>query len=170
MDLLQQAPLTALFSTPVQAFTGGATTLGSTNRFDYCISGFNYTKAAFNASATPTTDVNTGVAFLPVAKGFGCLFSAMLDASGNLKVAQGQIQAVDAAGYLIADPQMPAIPAGYCPISLIGVINAITTASWVFGTNNWTGISGTTCAIADIGTYPSRPPTFFSTTMTNLGT
>jgi len=169
MDILQQAPLTACFSVPVLA-AGTTTTLSSTNAFNYTISGFSYTKAALSNTATPTTDATTGAAFLPVTKGNGCVFVLGLDASGNLKVSQGQIQALDAAGYFVTDPQLPSIATGVCPVGLIGVINATTTASWTFGTNNLSSVSGTSFAFADIATLPSRPPTFFSTTITNLGT
>ena len=159
MDFLQQAPLTANYNAEVLA-AGTTTTLSSTNAFSYSIDGFLYAKAALSNTATPTTDKNTGVAFVGIAAGFCSIFAVLLNAAGTLAVVQGQVQAIDVANSPIFLPQLPAIPAGYVPVGLIGVSVKPTGATWTFGSSNLSGATNTVYSFIDVGTYPSRPPQF----------
>lgn len=160
MDRHAQAPITALFSTPVMALHAAATTLDSTNRFDFAIRSKLYTKAALSTAATPTTDVNTGVAFVRVGTNTGCMYLIGLDSGGNIKVAQGAIWALDASGLFIQGPDIPALPDTVCPVAYVickaGSTAAAQATGWLFGTSNFSGVTGITLTVQDISMVPDR--------------
>lgn len=158
MDTLQQVPLT-MCTVDANLVAGTTTTLTNTGTIHYCIGGKAYNKSAMTNAATPTTDANTGIAFVAVTPNTGCAFVIGLNAAGSLVVAQGGLQALDVAGNFIVAPQFPAIPDTMCPISY-EIIKAGSTAAaggWVFGTNNQSSVTGITYALVDLMTLPARP-------------
>lgn len=162
MDNYQNTPVTGKFSHTALALDSAATTLTSTNRADYAIRGKSYTKAAMTNAATPTTDVVTGAAFLPVKTSKGCVFVIGLDSAGAVKVAQGQIVDLDSANAFTVAPQFPPIVDTIAPIAYVIVVAAsnASAAGWVFGTNNFTGVTGVTCTRVEVlGSLPDRPQT-----------
>src|SRR5690242_10921510 len=115
MDVLQAAPAT-LCTSKVALAAGTTTTLSNTGTINYSIKGKAYSKSAMTNAATPTTDAVTGLAFVPVPANYGCAFLIGLDHSGNLKVCQGPLAALDASGNFITAPQLPEAPSDFCPI------------------------------------------------------
>lgn len=159
-DSLQNTPTTGKFSHTVLVKDAAATTISSTNRADYAIRGKSYTKAAMTNAATPTTDVVTGAAFNAVKTSKGSVFVIGLDSSGNVKASQGSIVDLDSANAFIVAPQFGPVPDTVCPIGYL-IVKAGSTASaagWVFGTNNFTGVTGVTCTMVEVlGSLPDRP-------------
>ena len=157
MDNLSLAPITANFGVPGLA-AGTTTTYTITTAFNYAIRGKSYNKGTASNAATPTTDVNTLVAFTAQAIGTGCVYLWLVNSSGTVAVAQGTTVTLDATGAFVNLPQFPAIPDGYCPFAYEVVRLAPSTATtpavatWTMGVNNQSSVTGVTYARADIST------------------
>ena len=176
MDVQTAAPVTACYSKASLA-AGTTTTISTTGTTTYAIRGKIYTKAAITNGATPTTDYATGAAFLPIpipatapnlAAGYGCVYAVGLNAAGGIKVIQGTIVPLDAAGAFINAPQFGGLgPAGsgsndqdFCAIGYFLIqLGASAVATWTFGTNNLSGVTGVTYTPIDVSTLPDRPQT-----------
>ena len=157
MDALQQTPL-SLCTVKAGLAAGTTTTYSTTGATVYAIKGKAYSKAAATNAATPTTDHTTGTAFVPVAANQGSVFVFSYDASGSVRVSQGQVRSLDDAGNFIHSPQFPAIPDTDCPFGyLIVKAGATAVGNWVFGTNNLSGVTGLTYSFVDVMTLPDRP-------------
>lgn len=158
MDNLQTIPLTLALGKATLA-AGTTSTLSSTGALAYAIRGKAYSRAALSNTATPTTDANTGIAFLPVVTNKGSVFVIGYNAAGGLVAAQGSIEALDSSGNFIYAPQFPVVPDTMCPIGY-EIIKAGSTASaggWVFGTSNQASVTGITYTLVDVVTLPERP-------------
>lgn len=150
------------------AFTvpNGATTYDHSVLYNI-IDGKQITKAAVVAGVTPTTDVNTGLAFPALVggasvantPGHGCIVVWGYNAAGTVKCAMGPHKSLDMAGNFLWDgPEFPAIPNDFCPIAY-QVLKAGATASAtaiIFGTANWDA-AGFTNVIQRVAWLPSRP-------------
>lgn len=157
MDNLAQIPLT-LCTMKAGLAAGTTTTYSTTGTTLYCIKGRAYSKGAVTNGATPTTDAATGVAFLPVAANQGSVFVFCYDSGGNIKVVQGQVQALDVGGKFVLTPQFPGIPDTLCPFGwLVATAGSTAVGNWVFGTNNLSGVTGLTYSFSDCMTLPDRP-------------
>lgn len=157
MDLLQQVPLTLCLSYAGIA-AGTTNTYTTANAVNYAIAGVAYTKAAATNAAVPTTDATTGAAFVPVAANFGSVYVFGYDASGNLKVSQGQVQALDVQGNFLLSPQLPFLPDGVAPFGYLVFKGGSTLASpWVFGTGNFSSVTGATYSFKNLATMVGRP-------------
>lgn len=182
MDQLAQIPLTLCLS-KVSLAAGTATTISTTGTTTYAIAGKAYTKTAITNGATPTTDWLTGQAFVPIpvplsspnlpsvpnnAAGYMSVYVVGFDHSGNIKVIQGQITALDAAGNPITAPQFGGLgntPTGspplyndFCAIGYIIVkLGSTAVATWTFGSSNLSGFTGATYTFVDVITLPGRP-------------
>lgn len=117
MDTLQAIPITMCLG-KVTLAAGTTTTISNTGTTVFAIRGKAYSKGAMTNAATPTTDYATGLAFKPIpipatapnlAAGYGSIFMVGLDHSGNLRVIQGTIEALDASGNFINAPQFGAL-------------------------------------------------------------
>jgi hypothetical protein len=167
---------TRALSSAVFAKDGGAvTTYSTTQTLEYQILGKVYRKTAVTNGTTPTTDINTGAAFVKLVggnsvanvPGQGTVFVWMINAAGTIAVAQGlvspgvpQAWPLDMQGNFAQPwgrPNFPHIPEGYCPFAY-QVIKAGATAatSWIFGTNNWNA-TGLTVTDVNVGVMPERP-------------
>lgn len=174
MDMQQAAPATMCLS-KVTLAAGTTTTLSNTGTTIFAIKGKAFSKAAMNNTATPTVDFSTGNAFLPIpipntapnlALGYGCAYTVGFDKSGTLRVIQGTIVPLDVSGNFINAPQFGGLgPAGsgstdndFCPIGYIVVqLGASAVATWTFGTNNLSSVTGVTYTFVDVVTLPDRP-------------
>lgn len=174
MDLQQFNPVTMCLS-KVTLAAGTTTTLSNTGAIVYAIRGKAYSASALNNTATPTVDFATGNAFLPIpipatapnlAAGYGSIFMVGLDHAGTLRVIQGTVVPLDSSGNFINAPQFGALgPAGsgstdqdFCPIGYIVVkLGATAVATWTFGTNNLSGVTGVTYAFQDLISETDRP-------------
>jgi hypothetical protein len=158
MHPLAMAPITMSFA-KAAVVAGTTTTITTTVTAHYAIKSKMYTKTAITNGATPTTDATTGLPFVPIPyPSNGCVFIWGLDSGGNQKVMQGPIQALDASGNFIVAPQFPSVPEPVCPLAYIVVkLGATAVATWTFGTNNLSSVTGVTYAFVDICTIPDRP-------------
>lgn len=180
MDNLAFVPVTLCFSKATLA-AGTTTTISTTGTTIYSILSKFYSKAAITNGATPTTDYATGLPFIPIpvplsspnlagvpngAAGYGSVYTVGLDSGGNVRVIQGTIAPLDASGNFIYAPQFGALgPAGpnagnndFCPIGYIVVkLGATAVATWTFGTNNLSGVTGVTVTFQDVTNIPGRP-------------
>lgn len=180
MDMQAQIPITMCLS-KVTLAAGTTTTISTTGTTTYAIRGKAYTKAAITNGATPTTDWATGNAFIPIpiplsnpnlpgvpngAAGYGSIFMVGLDSTGAVRVIQGQIQPLDGSGNFLYAPQFGALgPSGsgatdndFCPIGYIIVkLGSTAVATWTFGTNNLSSVTGATYTFTDVVGEPDRP-------------
>jgi len=156
MDALMQGPLT-ICTSKVTLAAGTTTTLSNTGTIPYCINGKAYSKSAMTNAATPTTDAATGASFVAVGANKGCIFVVGLDSSGNVKVVQGQITDLDAAGAFIVAPGFGPVPKTVCPIGYIVIKVGSTGSNWTFGSSNLSGATGVTYTFVDVMTLPDRP-------------
>ena len=165
MDRLAQIPVTMNMTASVLA-AGTTSTLSQSHAATYAIRGKMYVQsAAWSNQATPTTDLN-GNAFTAVQPGYGSVFTIGVDHSGNMKVSQGGIQALDSNGNFITAPQFGSLgPDGsgsndgdFCPLGYVVVKVGSSGAAWTFGTSNFAGpLTGVTFAFQDVATLPDRP-------------
>ena len=179
MDILQAVPFTGC-TTKAGASAGTTTTLTTANITLFGIRGKAYLRAATANAATPTTDIVTGVAFLPVpvgvasaangqggftdGYGHGALYVVGCNAAGALRVAQGSIERTTAGAVAtstfqaaVGMPRFPALPDDFCPFCYIVVKTDSTAAAWTFGTSNLTGPpTGVTITFVDLMSMPDR--------------
>lgn len=127
----------------------GTTTTLTWLQTDYRIYWRTYRKAAGTAVASPTSDFITGKAFLPVGAGQSSVFVVGFNAAGDLQVSQGTVGS--------SPLHFPNCPDTFCPIGYVKVSVATGSANWVFGTNNNSGVAGTTYEFVSLGTLPARP-------------
>lgn len=118
---------------------GTTTTLTSANAMQCSIGNKSILKAAASNEATPTTDALTGAAFLPIAAGYGGVFTVCRDAAGALKVIQGQVVALDASGQFIHAPWFGPQKNDLAPYGYILVKCATGATTWTFGSSNLSG-------------------------------
>lgn len=157
MDYLQQAPASMAFGKAGLA-AGTTTTFSTTAALPYALKGKAFSKAAVTNGATPTLDRNTGLAFAPIAPNQGAIVVFAFDAAGNVRCAQGGVQALDSAGNFLIAPQFPIVPDTDCPFGYL-VLKAGSTAvgNFVFGVNNLSGVTGMTYTFVDVAQLPDRP-------------
>ncbi|MGC8536712.1 MAG: hypothetical protein ACP5QR_14465 [Rhizomicrobium sp.] len=165
MDNLALIPATMCLTKVVLA-AGTTSTLSTTNAATYAIRGKLYVQsAAWLDEATPTTDLN-GNPFTPIPAGNGSVFVVGVDHSGNMKVSQGQIQALDSSGNFVVAPQFGSLgPDGsastdgdFCPLAYVVVKASTGAANWTFGTSNFAGPpTDVTFSFQDVATLPDRP-------------
>lgn len=180
MDLQQFVPVTQCLS-KVTLAAGTTTTLSSTGTITFAIKGKAYSASALSNTATPTVDFATGAAFIPIpiplsnpglggvpngALGYGSIYVVGLDTTGALRAIQGQITALDVSGNFITAPQFGGLgPEGsgstdnsFCPIGYIIVkLGSTAVATWTFGTNNLSSVTGVTYTFVDLISLPDRP-------------
>src|SRR3990167_1535876 len=150
----------SLVSAGVTAGTNATFNQATTSR---CVIGgkFAVGLAAGNGQTSPTTDVNTGAAFLPMVDDEICVFVWGVIAAGTIAVAQGRIEstlvgATTTPGTVVVNPQFPALPDNFCPIAYTVVKTAPSSSGFTFGTTTW-ATSGIDDVWVDIATLPDRP-------------
>lgn len=141
---------------------GTTTTHTITTAFTYVINGKSYSKGAGSNTATPTVDVVTGAAFKGLVANQACLFVFCLNAAGTISVAQGAIvdnREIGAVGGSVGAP-IPNLPDTLCPIAtLLAQAGPTTVGTWLFGTNNLSGVTGLTYTFQDVFSLPVQPVT-----------
>lgn len=153
MDRLQQTSLTGALGKATLA-AGTTSTVSTTGVLPFAIRGKAYSHAALTNEATPTTDINTGAAFVGVKAGYGSVFVYGFNAAGALKCAQGEVIALDTSGTYTwkQKPQLPALPDDFCPFGALTILAGSTadaTTGWVQGTSNQASVTGITYARTD---------------------
>lgn len=119
--------------------------------------------AQSNTATTPTTDINTGAAFVAQAANEACVYVWGVNAAGAMKVAQGSIEATEVgitttAGAFIVPPAFPPLPDDFCPIGYSVHRTSPTGSAFTFGTTQWAA-SGITSTFKNVSTLPCRPQT-----------
>lgn len=142
--------------------TGAETVFDTTVTISYCINGRAYTKTAVTDGVTPTTDINTGAAFEAVLPDQACIFLWLLNANGDVKLAQGPIVDVDGNTDLLENAaQFPTFDEStYCPFAytLYQTTGASSAAGLRPGTSNWNA-AGLTATHRNLLCLPNRPVT-----------
>lgn len=161
MDTINQ-PFAASMCTGVAGLTltAAATTYSTTTAIAFSNKGVAYAKGTIAATATPTTDALTGVAFKGITKGQATVLVWCLDVTGAVKVAQGSIGLTDAAGNVVdAGLQFPAIPDELTPFGYSVHRGASTVVgTWTPSSSNWDA-TGMTKTVYNVFTLPDRPAT-----------
>ena len=139
---------------------GTTTTSTITNATTYSIKGLMYLKSAASNATSPTTDAETGAAFLPLSANQSCLFVYCLDSAGAIKVVQGKIvSGLDVTGKLSAIP-FPTIGTAITPIGYLKAVAGSTlSGTWTFGSSNLSSVTGMTYTFQDVATLPAAPLT-----------
>jgi predicted secreted protein len=138
---------------------GTTTTFTTANVFNFAVQSKAYSKAAVTNGATPTLDTVTGLAFKPISANQGSVVVFGFDTSGNVKCAQGDVQSLDVSGNFIVAPSFPQLNTDLvCPCGYL-VLKAGSTAvgTFVFGTNNLSGVTGMTYTFQDVIALTGRP-------------
>lgn len=141
---------------------GTTSTYTTTATTAHVINGaFGTTLAAQTNTATPTTDVNTGAAFVAQTDNQASVYVFGVNAAGAIKVAQGsvedtQVGVTTTAGDFINYPQFPSLPDDFCPIGYCTIRTAPSAATWTFGSSNWDA-TGITATFKNVYTLPNRP-------------
>ena len=186
-DDLQNANIT-LGKAGITGLSGAATTFstsaaGGLTSLPYAIKGIIKTLANQSSAATPTNDASTstavagtaatGSAFRPLVAqqtpagyspniiytGSACVFVFGVDTSGNVRVAQGPVAPYTDTSALSTPLQWPVLPDWFCPFSYAVIkLVSTTSASWVFGTNNWNSTGITIDTPVDITVIPQICP------------
>ena len=163
MDRLALGSLTMNMSNA--GLTAGTTTTYTTAATTaHVINGkFGTTLAAQTNTASPTTDVNTGAAFVAQSANQACVYVWGVNAAGAIKVAQGSIENTETgvtttAGAFIKAPQFPALPEDFCPIGYSVVRTSPTGSAFTFGSTAWAA-SGITTTFKNVAVLPDRPQT-----------
>ncbi len=140
--------------------TAGTTTTYSitANPLYFLVGGKFYSKATVTNGATPTTDAISGSAFTAVpVNGVSC-FVFGYDVSGNIKVAQGSVESLDASGNVLKAPQFPATPDSWTPFGYLITKVGSTGSAWTMGSSNLAGPpTGVTHTFVDVSMLPDRP-------------
>ena len=142
---------------------GTTTTYTTVEVTNYAINGKTYTKAAATNAATPTTDINTGVAFVGVEGDEASVFVLGYNAAGTILCAQGDIVATDgaadgASATLPGLPNFPTLPEDFCPIGYVVVKVGTSAATWTFGASNLAGPpTNTGIDVQAVMVLPNRP-------------
>ena len=146
--------------TKVTLAAGTTTTVTTTTAATYSIGGKIYAQgAAWTNKAHPTTDSNSGAAFVNIPANYGGVVVYGTDSGGsNLLAVQGKITPLDASGAFIYGPDFPAIPDTMCPLGYLVVkCDSTATLGWTPATSNQSGVAGVTYARQDVSTLPARP-------------
>ena len=131
---------------------------------------------AFIPIPIPLTSTGLPGSIPAACAGYACAYAVGFDHSGNIKVTQGPIVGLDANGsFISAAPSLSASfgPAGpnpgtiaggvpadndFCPIGFIAVkLGSSAVATWTFGTNNLSSVTGVTYSFNDCASLTSRP-------------
>jgi hypothetical protein len=123
---------------------------------------FLTTLAAQTATASPTTDATTGVAFLALQPNQCCMLVYGTNLAGAIKLCQGPIIATltgvtTTVGALQVEPQFPTLPDDFCPMAYTIVRTAPSAAAWVPGTGSWTASGVSASTFQNISVLPNRP-------------
>jgi len=149
------------FTTTKAGFAAGTTTTTTTaNTTLFAIQGKAYSAAGASNVATPTTDANTGAAFLPVSPGYGTSLTFGFNASGALKVAQGSIEKLDASGAFIKAPELGELPdtaAAFGIVTVKVLTTYVTSTTWICGSHNFAATTGLSFVFTDVMSMPTRP-------------
>lgn len=148
----------AMIKGSTSSYTTTVTTAGVIN------GKFVTTLGAQTNTATPTTDVNTGAAFIAQTDNTACVYVMGQNAAGTIKCAQGSIVptavgVTTTAGAFKDAPQFPTLPDDFMPLAYVIVRTAPSASDWTFGTGEWAATGVTATQFVNVSTLPDRPVT-----------
>lgn len=114
-------------------------------------------------TASPTTDVNTGLAFRPLTPNQATVLVWGINTAGAIQLIQGTIVSTlpgvttTPGGFNLA-PQFPSLPDDFVALAYTLVRTAPSAATWTPGTSAWAA-SGVTSLFRNVSTLPERPQT-----------
>ena len=154
-------PLTAAFSSGLLTATGAVTTYDTTVTIQFAIAGkMGTARAAVTEGTGLLVDGNgrTLTTLVGTATGGqGCVLVWCLTAAGTVKLFQGPIRTLDAAGVFLTAPDFPAINLDtYCPFAYQVLKHTAQASTITIGTSNWNA-SGFTNVIKNVSQLPARP-------------
>jgi hypothetical protein len=149
-----------LATAALTGLSGGATTISTTGTPAYMLNGKLLAATAQSGGATPTTDIATGAAFIPLATGKGCVFVFGWDSSAPTVASVAQGKVVNAADVTnkSATYDFPQIPATFCPFAYV-TISYVGSGTWTFGTSNWNATTATIGTVINCALLPNQPLT-----------
>ncbi len=142
--------------------TASGSTYTTTATTAHVINGlFGTTLAAQTNTASPTTDANTGAAFIALGNNQATVYVWGVTAAGAIAVCQGSIEdtqvgVTTTAGAFINYPQFPHLPDDFCPIGYSIHRCAPSASAWTLGTSAWNA-TGTTHTFKNVCVMPTRP-------------
>jgi hypothetical protein len=139
------------------ALAAGTTTTTTFGAIAYRIGAKTYTKAAGSNTATPTTDVNTGAAFVTLVDGDACVFVFGFNAAGTFQAAQGPV--VENYEYQngSAAVHFPKLPVDFCPIGYELIQCASGATDFTLGSTNQASVTGITYTFQSVAFLPNAP-------------
>lgn len=155
--------------TDVRNFVNAGAVAGTTSTFTTTVTTagaingkFVTTLGVQTNAASPTTDMNTGAAFIALQPNQTCALVFGQTAAGALKLVQGPViptitGVTTTVGAFDKAPQFPPLPDDFLPLAYTLVRTAPSAAAWTPGTSSWaaSGVSATT--FQNVSTLPNRP-------------
>lgn len=139
---------------------GTTSTISTTGTLPYAVQGQVYNRTALTNSPTPTVDIMTGRPFVPLVADQACIFLFALDAAGNVRVTQGPIAKLSDIVGKLAAAHFPTLNDDLTPIGYLYAQAGLTlVGTWLFGTNNLSGVTGMTYSFRDVFLIPAQPIT-----------
>lgn len=161
MNLHQPNALTMSVANAVVA--AGTTSTYSTSNTTECIfkGKWGTTLTAQTNTASPTTDANTGAAFVALTDNQVSVFVWGVTAAGAIAVCQGTVQdtatgVTTTPGTIHTAPQFPKLPDDFCPLAYTLIQTAPSAATWTFGSGEWAA-TGITDTWVNVSVLPDRP-------------
>lgn len=146
------------------AMIAGTTSTYTTTVTTTCVINgkFATTLGAQTATATPTTDATTGLAFNALAPNQCCAIVLGQTLAGAIAMCQGRIIGTNTGvtttvGALLVEPQFPALPEDFCPLAYTIVRTAPSAAAWTPGTSSWTASGVSASTFRNVAQLPNRP-------------
>jgi len=138
----------------------GASTYDIATAVAYAIGGKAYSKATVSNGTFPTTDINTGSAFVALAASQACTLVIALNAAGTVVVMQSDVVDLDSGDDFHDNGGVPSFPNvdfdTYCPIGYAVVKNGSAGSAFTIGSSNWNA-TGITKSVVDVLALPTRP-------------
>lgn len=146
------------------SLTGGAANTYALAAATSCAIGgkFGTALASGAGKTTPTTDVNTGIAFVPLQPNYGTVFVWGVNAAGTMQVARGSTEPLvggvttTPGSFANSVPQFPSLPDDFCPVAYTVLKGAPSMSAFTFGSGNWNA-SGLGAATVNVMALPDRP-------------
>jgi hypothetical protein len=115
-------------------------------------------------TASPTTDAQTGAAFVALTTNKATVLVWGVNAAGAIKLCQGSIVPTatgitTTAGAFLTAPEFPTLPDDFCPIGYQLVRTAPSASNFTPGTSSWTATGVTCSTIQNVSVLPDRPQT-----------
>lgn len=159
LNLEQASGLNAVFAVASAgaALTGlsGAASTYSTSAFGFAVNGVLGFKALVAAGASPTLDINSGIAFPAIGILQAAAFVWGVNAAGAIVVAKGPTVAWPNTNVASAVLQLPALPAGYVAFAYHLIQNGAAGSAFTFGVSLWSQAGVVAPTVVNVAQLPN---------------